>query len=194
MIIALAAASCLLHPTLAKPVSGPFQDLQTSAEGVDPPRYLLPRATSTGSVALPSGIKGPLQLDVQPDKGGGPADDCGGGPINLDAITWNSRGMDNLLKNFWDKGSAGGDNDFDFHQAFAQQYNVNLYCPHANQQCTGIPSSCSALTGTTQQKEQGWLFINAIVAAQDLFTQTYAASDIAFQSITTLIEEYSTVS
>lgn len=129
-------------------------------------------------------------LDVQPDRGGQPQDNCGNGPLTLDANTWNSRGMDDLIKNFWDS-HVNSDQNFDFHQAFASQYGINLDCPHASMQCTGIPTSCSELQGNTQQKEQGWLFIQAIVAVQDLYTQVQQATNTAMDAMGSHISEYS---
>lgn len=127
--------------------------------------FMLAQATP---VDIPANFN-PISFSVQPNNGGGTADDCGGGPVTLDADTWNAQGMDQVVQSFFD--SKSSDPNFDFHQAFADQYGVDLFCSNTFTNCEGDPSSCSALKGTTQQKTQGWLGIKAIMTVQDQFLQ-----------------------
>ncbi|KAI4114802.1 MAG: hypothetical protein LQ338_007951 [Usnochroma carphineum] len=122
-----------------------------------------------------------MQFNVQPDTGGGPQDNCGNGPLQLNVDSWNTHGMDDLLKNVWDSGANNG--NFDFHQAFASQYDVDLICPDSFTNCNGDPSACSALSGDVTVKEQGWLGIKAILNVQAFFLQLEKVVSNVFDGI-----------
>ncbi|KAL8689290.1 MAG: hypothetical protein Q9218_005011 [Villophora microphyllina] len=144
------------------------------------------------SVAAPApGIPGNLdfaQFNVQPDTGGGPQDNCGNGPLQLSPDTWKAHGMDDLLRTVWDSGN--GNSNFDFHQTFSSQYNVDLSCPDSFTNCVGDPSACSALTGSTPVKEQGWLGIKAILNVQAFFLQLEKVVSNVFDGISADLVEF----
>lgn len=141
--------------------------------------------------ALPPLDFNPSTLIIQPNTGGGQADDCGAGPITLDANTWNAQNMDSVIRNFWDAGVSRP--NFDFHQEFADQYGVDLYCPNSFTNCEGDPSSCSQLKGTTAQKTQGWLGIKAMMSVQDMFLQWEKVVSNAADGLTTLVVDFQQV-
>ncbi|KAK8123043.1 hypothetical protein PG984_011713 [Apiospora sp. TS-2023a] len=112
----------------------------------------------------------PPNLAIQPNNGGGKADDCGNGPISLNPETWKSHNMDQLIGDMFSKRMS--DPNFDFHHEFADQYGVDFYCPNSFGNCDSTPSSCASLTkGSATQKEQGWLGIKAMMNVQQLFLQ-----------------------
>lgn len=114
--------------------------------------------------------KPPPSFAIQPNNGGGQADDCGNGPISLSPETWKSHSMDQLIGDMFSKRMS--DPNFDFHQEFADQYGVDFYCPNSFGNCDSTPSSCAALTkGSAAEKEQGWLGIKAMLNVQQLFLQ-----------------------
>ncbi|KAJ8070898.1 hypothetical protein OCU04_001257 [Sclerotinia nivalis] len=107
----------------------------------------------------------PGNFAIQPNNGGGTPDDCGNGPITLDRDTWNSRNVDQIISDMFS--SRMSDPNFDFHQEFGNKYNVDFYCPNSFDNCdTNTPPSCSSLSGTTTEKEQGWLGIKAVMNVQ----------------------------
>ncbi|KAL8642906.1 MAG: hypothetical protein Q9228_000443 [Teloschistes exilis] len=128
------------------------------------------------------------RFNVQPDTGGGPQDNCGNGPLQLSADTWKAHGMDDLLKNVWDSGN--GNSNFDFHQSFSSQYNVDLSCPDSFTNCIGDPSACSALSGDTPVKEQGWLGIKAILNVQAFFLQIEKVISNVFDGISANLVDF----
>lgn len=132
-----------------------------------------------------------VQFNVQPDTGGGPQDNCGNGPLQLSADTWKAHSMDDLLKNVWD--SDNGNSNFDFHQSFSSQYNVDLSCPDSFTNCIGDPSACSALSGDTPVKEQGWLGIKAILNVQAFFLQIEKVVSNVFDSISADLVDFQNV-
>lgn len=134
----------------------------------------------------------PNQFDIQPDDGGGPQDDCGNGPITLDVNNWNSHNMDTLIQNFWNSGISNS--KFDFHQAFASNYTDDLSCPDSFTNCIGDPSSCSALSGSSYAKEQGWLGIKSILNVQAFFLQIEKVISNAADGISGALVDFQTVS
>lgn len=134
----------------------------------------------------------PSILAIQPNTGGGQADDCGAGPVNLNADTWNANNMDSVIGNFWDSGVSTRPN-FDFHQEFADQYGVDLYCANSFTNCEGDPSSCSQLKGTTQAKTQGWLGIKAMMVVQDTILQWEKVVSNAADGLTSLLVDFQQV-
>ena len=134
----------------------------------------------------------PSQLDVQPDSGGQSQDDCGNGPISLNADTWNSHNMDQLIQQVWDSGN--GNSDFDFHQAFASKFTDDLRCPDSFSNCVGDPSACNALSGSPYDKEQGWLGIKAILNVQAFFQQIEKVASNAADGISGALVDFQTVS
>ncbi|KAM0135242.1 hypothetical protein ACHAO1_005327 [Botrytis cinerea] len=106
---------------------------------------------------------------IQPNNGGGASDDCGNGPITLNRKTWTSHNMDQLINDMFSTGMS--DPNFDFHQSFGNRYNVDFYCPNSFDNCDTTPASCSALSGTTAEKEQGWLGIKAMMNVQQMYLQ-----------------------
>ncbi|KAK8071657.1 hypothetical protein PG996_005005 [Apiospora saccharicola] len=112
----------------------------------------------------------PPNLAIQPNNGGGKADDCGNGPISLNPETWKSHNMDQLIGDMFSKRMS--DPNFDFHHEFADQYGIDFYCPNSFGNCDSTPSSCASLTkGSATEKEQGWLGIKAMMNVQQLFLQ-----------------------
>lgn len=134
----------------------------------------------------------PVQFNVQPDNGGGPQDDCGNGPITLDVDTWNSHNMDAIIQQFWD--SSISNSNFDFHQAFASNYTDDLSCPDSFTNCVGDPSACSALSGSSYAKEQGWLGIKSILNVQAFFLQIEKVVSNAADGISGALVDFQTVS
>ena len=129
-------------------------------------------------------------LSIQPNSGGGKADDCGAGPVKLDRDTWNAHKMDDLIRSVWDSGKD--DPNFDFHQVFADKYGVDLYCRNSFTNCEGDPVNCGDLKGTTEEKTQGWLGIKAMMSVQDMFLQTEkatSASDGAKSAVVALLKK-----
>ena len=133
----------------------------------------------------------PKQFDIQPNKGGNPQDDCGNGPISLDRDTWNSHNMDALVQQVWDSGN--GNPKFDFHQAFASKYTDALQCPDSFSNCIGDPSACSALSGSSADKEQGWLGIKAILNVQGFFLQMEKVTSNAADGISGALVDFQKV-
>ena len=133
----------------------------------------------------------PTVLSIQPDNGGSPQDDCGKGALLLNPNTWNAHGMDDRIRSFWDQGVSNP--NFDFHQAFASQYSVDLSCPDSFTNCLGDPSSCSALSGDVASKEQGWLGIKSILQVQALFLQVEKAISNVFDGIAGDLVEFQDV-
>lgn len=119
--------------------------------------------------ANPVSLITPGIFAVQPNQGGDKADDCGGGPIKLNSDVWASHNMDSLISGIFSAGAS--DPNFDFHQVFANKYGVDFYCPNSFQNCQSEPSSCSSLTGSTADKEQGWLGIKAMMNVQEMYLQ-----------------------
>ena len=134
----------------------------------------------------------PKQFDIQPDNGGGPQDDCGNGPITLDVNTWNNHNMDALIQQFWNSGTSNS--NFDFHQAFASNYTDDLSCPDSFTNCVGDPSACSALSGSSYAKEQGWLGIKSILNVQAFFLQVEKVVSNAADGISGALVDFQTVS
>ena len=163
------------------------------------PRTRLPLAVVLSKALLASALPAvpdgfdPSILTVQPNSGGGQSDDCGAGPVSLNADTWAANNMDSVIGNFWDSGVAS-QSTFDFHQAFSDQYGVDLYCPNSFSNCEGDPSSCSQLKGTTEQKTQGWLGIKAMMTVQDTFLQWEKVVSNAADGLTSLIVDFQQVS
>ena len=133
----------------------------------------------------------PSQLSVQPNSGGGQSDDCGAGPVSLNADTWNAQNMDGVISNFWDAGVSNP--DFDFHQQFSDHYGVDLYCANSFTNCEGDPSSCSQLKGTTDEKTKGWLGIKAIMSVQDMFLQWEKMVSNAADGLSSLLVDFQQV-
>ncbi|KAI9647625.1 hypothetical protein NHQ30_004010 [Ciborinia camelliae] len=106
---------------------------------------------------------------IQPNDGGGASDNCGNGPITLNRDTWVSHNMDQLISDMFSKRMS--DPAFDFHQEFGNKYNVDFYCPNSFTNCDTTPASCSTLSGTTAEKEQGWLGIKAMMNVQQMYLQ-----------------------
>ncbi|KAA8573404.1 hypothetical protein EYC84_004990 [Monilinia fructicola] len=115
--------------------------------------------------AVPSNFN-PEIFVIQPNNGGGASDNCGNGPISLNRDTWASHNMDKLIGDMFE--SRMSDANFDFHQEFGNKYNVDFYCPNSFDNCDTTPASCSALSGTTEEKEQGWLGIKAMMNVQQI--------------------------
>ncbi|KAH0548092.1 hypothetical protein GP486_008174 [Trichoglossum hirsutum] len=122
-------------------------------------------------------------FDIQPDRGGSPADDCGdGNPVTLDADSWIGNHVDTVIGDVWSAGES--DPNFDFHQNFSRKYGVSLYCPDTFTACTGAPSSCSALIGTVAEKKQGWLGIKALLSLQQQFLEYEKAITLSMDGLT----------
>lgn len=140
--------------------------------------------------ALPANLGDfdPSQLSVQPNAGGGQSDDCGAGPVSLNANTWNAQNMDSVINNFWDAGVSNP--NFDFHQQFSNQYGVDLYCSNSFTNCEGDPSSCSQLKGTTDEKTKGWLGIKAIMSVQDMYLQWEKVASNAADGLSSLLVNF----
>ncbi|KAI2624423.1 hypothetical protein GGR54DRAFT_577085 [Hypoxylon sp. NC1633] len=137
-----------------------------------------PAKTAT-KLSAPTGVV----LAIQPNDGGGAADDCGNGPISLNQDTWASHNMDQLIGGIFDQRMS--DPNFDFHQEFGNKYGVDFYCPNSFDNCDTTPSSCSSLTkGTPTEKEQGWLGIKAMMNVQQMFLQWEKVASNAVDSLT----------
>ncbi|KAF7868435.1 hypothetical protein EAF04_004967 [Stromatinia cepivora] len=117
---------------------------------------------------IPSNFN-PGNFAIQPNNGGDASDDCGNGPITLDRDTWNSRSVDQVINDMFS--SRMSDPSFDFHQEFGNKYNVDFFCPNSFDNCDTTPPSCSSLSGTTAEKEQGWLGIKAMMNVQQMYLQ-----------------------
>lgn len=143
--------------------------------------------------ALPANLGDfdPSQLSVQPNAGGGQSDDCGAGPVSLNADTWNAQNMDSVINNFWDAGVSNP--NFDFHQQFSNQYGVDLYCSNSFTNCEGDPSNCSQLKGTTDEKTKGWLGIKAIMSVQDMYLQWEKVASNAADGLSSLLVNFQKV-
>jgi len=148
-----------------------------------PSPFALPQDTTPVNDDVFSKLK---NLVIQPNSGGGQADDCGAGPVKLDADTWNANKMDDLIQSVWDSGKD--EPNFDFHQVFADKYGVDLYCRNSFTNCEGDPVNCGDLKGTTAEKTQGWLGIKAIMSAQDMFLQTEKATSASDGAKTAVID------
>lgn len=145
--------------------------------------------TPVKAAATPS-VK-PGVLIIQPNNGGGAADDCGNGPISLNKDTWAAHNMDKLISDMFSQRSS--DPNFDFHQDFGNKYGVDFYCPNSFDNCDTTPASCKDLTGTPAEKEQGWLGIKAMMNVQQMYIQwekvisnsldTLTSSTVDFQSV-----------
>ncbi|KAI0127465.1 hypothetical protein BJ170DRAFT_595338 [Xylariales sp. AK1849] len=139
--------------------------------------------------AAPAPATSPDNLDVQPNNGGGQADDCGNGPISLNADTWASHNVDQLISGIFDQRQS--DPSFDFHQEFADKYGVDFYCPNSFTNCDSEPSSCSSLTkGSAAEKEQGWLGIKAMMNVQQMYLQWEKIASNAVDSLTSSATDF----
>jgi hypothetical protein len=132
-------------------------------------------------------------FEVQPNNGGGQADDCGNGPIAFNPDTWASHNMDQVIGQLFDQRMS--DPNFDFHQEFADKYGVDFYCPNSFTNCDSAPSSCNSLTkGTPAEKEQGWLGIKAMMNVQQMFLQWEKVATNAVDSLTKTSVDFQSVS
>jgi hypothetical protein len=152
---------------------------------------LLSLTALSTAVTIPPNID-PKIFDIQPDKGGSAADNCGDNqPVTLDEASWAANDVDSVISSVWSSGSS--DPNFDFHQVFARKYGVSLYCPNIFSTCTGDPSSCSALTGSVAEKKQGWLGIKAILNLQEQYLQIEKAMTEAADGLTVDLEDFQRV-
>ena len=130
---------------------------------------------------------------IQPNDGGGLEDDCGEGPISLNAATWNQYGMDDLIGNMFRTGNQNP--NFDFHQEFGSRYGVDFRCPNSFANCQTVPQSCSSLTAASpKEKAQGWLGMKAMMNVQELFQQWEKVTDSAMYGLTQNIVDLKNVS
>lgn len=128
---------------------------------------------------------------IQPNNGGGASDDCGNGPITLNRTTWTSHNMDQLINDMFSTGMS--DPNFDFHQSFGNRYNVDFYCPNSFDNCDTTPASCSALSGTTAEKEQGWLGIKAMMNVQQMYLQWEKVMSNSLDTLTQTSADFQSV-
>ncbi|XXG98321.1 hypothetical protein Hte_004644 [Hypoxylon texense] len=129
---------------------------------------------------------------VQPNVGGGDADDCGNGPVSLSPDSWVSHNMDQLIGGIFNQRMS--DPNFDFHQEFADKYGVDLYCPNSFTNCDSTPSSCKSLTkGTIAEKEQGWLGIKAMMNVQQMYLQWEKVASNAIDSLTSSATDFQSI-
>lgn len=141
--------------------------------------------------AVPSNFN-PEIFVIQPNNGGGASDNCGNGPISLNRDTWASHNMDKLIGDMFE--SRMSDANFDFHQEFGNKYNVDFYCPNSFDNCDTTPASCSALSGTTEEKEQGWLGIKAMMNVQQMYLQWEKVMSNSLDSLTQTSVDFQSVS
>jgi len=147
-------------------------------------RTLLLLSGSLVALAAPSPqAPNPDVFAIQPNAGGGLADDCGGGSITLDQATWSNYQMDELIGKIFQTGIQNP--NFDFHQEFGNRYGVDFYCPNSFTNCDTVPQSCSSLTaGSPKEKAQGWLGMKAMMNVQQLFIQWEKITSTAVDSLT----------
>ena len=100
--------------------------------------------------------------------------------------------MDALVQQVWNSGN--GNSNFDFHQAFASKYTDTLQCPDSFSNCVGDPSACNALSGSSSDKEQGWLGIKAILNVQGFFLQIEKVASNAADGISGALVDFQKVS
>ncbi|KAL9111547.1 MAG: hypothetical protein Q9227_004035 [Pyrenula ochraceoflavens] len=148
---------------------------------------------TTRTFAAPTNNTG-VSFVVQPKRGGGPNEDCGNGPITFDTNTWNSHNMDSLVNDFYNNGLKNEKTGFDFHQEFAEKYGSDLFCRLASENCEDGAGVCSQLKGSTQEKEQGLLGLNAIQNAQSIFVSFDKAIDAAANNLIGKLDDFTTVS
>jgi hypothetical protein len=141
---------------------------------------------------VPNSFPTGVNFAIQPNGGGGKADDCGNGPILLNKDIWNSHNMDQLIGDMFNQRQS--DPNFDFHQEFGNKYGVDFYCPNSFDNCDTTPSSCSSLTGSAAEKEQGWLGIKAMMNVQQLYLQWEKAASGAVDSLTQTSVDFQSVS
>lgn len=134
----------------------------------------------------------PEVFAIQPNNGGGASDNCGNGPITLNGDTWASRNMDKVIGDMFSAGMS--DPNFDFHQAFGNKYNVDFYCPNSFDNCDTTPPSCSSLSGTTAEKEQGWLGIKAMMNVQQMYLQWEKVMSNSLDTLTQTTIDFQEVS